>query len=79
MDVCKCIVHVRQGMSTLNSRRAASPLVKMGSEEERWKALDLLQGVLLQNWGEINPNHTVICMMLKATAKDRRTTSPLLQ
>ncbi|GFX67585.1 hypothetical protein TNCV_3933271 [Trichonephila clavipes] len=34
MDVCKCIVPLRHG-DTLNSRRAASPLVKMEEGEER--------------------------------------------
>ncbi|GFW62845.1 uncharacterized protein TNCV_4451941 [Trichonephila clavipes] len=39
MDVCKCIVPLRHGC-TLNSRRAASPLVWLVEEEERWEAPD---------------------------------------
>ncbi|GFT61344.1 uncharacterized protein TNCV_4091131 [Trichonephila clavipes] len=56
---------------TLNSRRAASPLVKLVEGEERWEASDP-QSVLSLNWGGIEPNHTVTCMVLKAAANDRR-------
>ncbi|GFX29226.1 uncharacterized protein TNCV_3217601 [Trichonephila clavipes] len=38
MDVCKCIVPSRHG--GINSRRAASPLVRLVEEEERWEASD---------------------------------------
>ncbi|GFW83334.1 hypothetical protein TNCV_2544321 [Trichonephila clavipes] len=38
MDVCKCIVILRHGV-ILNSRRAASSLVKLVDGEEGWKAL----------------------------------------
>ncbi|GFU76230.1 hypothetical protein TNCV_527101 [Trichonephila clavipes] len=38
MDVCKCIGPLRHG-GTLNSRRAASPFVRLVEEEERWEAL----------------------------------------
>ncbi|GFS72711.1 hypothetical protein TNCV_1420991 [Trichonephila clavipes] len=41
-DVCKCIVLVRHG-GILNSRRATSPLWRLG--EEKRKALDQPQGV----------------------------------
>ncbi|GFT15810.1 hypothetical protein TNCV_3314241 [Trichonephila clavipes] len=34
-------------------------------------------GVIPQNWGGTKPNHTVTCMVFKATANDRRTSSPL--
>ncbi|GFV56396.1 uncharacterized protein TNCV_855491 [Trichonephila clavipes] len=71
MDVCKCIVPSRQG-GTLNSRRAASPLVRLVEEEERWEAPDHPQGVLPQNWGGTEQNRTVTCMVLKAKANDRR-------
>ncbi|GFS77386.1 hypothetical protein TNCV_4566201 [Trichonephila clavipes] len=37
MDVCKCIVPSRHG-STLNSRRAASSLVRLMEKEEKWEA-----------------------------------------
>ncbi|GFS86101.1 hypothetical protein TNCV_1583471 [Trichonephila clavipes] len=36
MDVCKCIVPLRHG-GTLNSRRAASPLMRLVEGEERWE------------------------------------------
>ncbi|GFV25899.1 hypothetical protein TNCV_3868661 [Trichonephila clavipes] len=39
MDVCKCIVPLRHG-GTLNSRRAASPLVWLVEGVERWEAPD---------------------------------------
>ncbi|GFS50367.1 uncharacterized protein TNCV_1638591 [Trichonephila clavipes] len=65
MDVCKCIVPSRHWV-TLNSRRAASPLVRLVEGEERWEA-----PVLPQNWGETEQNRTVTCMVLKAKARDR--------
>ncbi|GFX50460.1 hypothetical protein TNCV_770321 [Trichonephila clavipes] len=39
MDVCKCIVPSRH-WGTLNSHRAASPLVRLVEGEERWEAFD---------------------------------------
>ncbi|GFY30984.1 cullin-4A [Trichonephila clavipes] len=71
MDVCNCIVPSRH-KGTLNSRRAASPLVRLEKEEERWKAPDHPQGVLPQNLGETELNRSVTCMVLKATVNDRR-------
>ncbi|GFW91166.1 uncharacterized protein TNCV_1808871 [Trichonephila clavipes] len=71
MDVCKCIVHARHG-GTLNSRRAASPLVRLVEGEGRWKASDHPQSVLPLIWGGIEPNRTVTCMVLKDTANDMR-------
>ncbi|GFV29025.1 uncharacterized protein TNCV_1378761 [Trichonephila clavipes] len=70
MDVCKCIVPARHG-GTLNSRRAASPFVRLVEGEERWKASDHPQSVPL-NWGGIEPNRSVTCMVLKATANVMR-------
>ncbi|GFW73104.1 uncharacterized protein TNCV_832231 [Trichonephila clavipes] len=58
MDVCKCIVPSRHG-GTLNSRRAASPLVRWVEGEERWEAPDHPHGVLPQNWGETELNCSV--------------------
>ncbi|GFT38260.1 hypothetical protein TNCV_764381 [Trichonephila clavipes] len=55
MDVCKCIKSLRHG-DTLNSRRTASPLVRLVEEEERREAPDHPQGVLPQNWDRIGPN-----------------------
>ncbi|GFV52303.1 uncharacterized protein TNCV_2673241 [Trichonephila clavipes] len=69
MDVCKCIVPLRHG-GTLNSHRAASPLVWL--VEERWEAPDHPQGFLSLNWGGIEQKRTVNCMVLKANANDRR-------
>ncbi|GFW09544.1 uncharacterized protein TNCV_3996511 [Trichonephila clavipes] len=63
MDVCKCIVPLRHG-GTLNSRRAASPLVWLVEGEERWEASDQMGGS--------DPNRAVPCKVLKATANDRR-------
>ncbi|GFW14585.1 hypothetical protein TNCV_2359091 [Trichonephila clavipes] len=39
--------------------------------KERWEASGHLQGVLSQNWGETEVNHSVTCMVLKATANGR--------
>ncbi|GFW77327.1 uncharacterized protein TNCV_924431 [Trichonephila clavipes] len=47
MDVCKCIVPSRHG-GTLNSRRAASPLVRLVEGEDRREASDHPQSVLPQ-------------------------------
>ncbi|GFY34578.1 uncharacterized protein TNCV_1372681 [Trichonephila clavipes] len=57
---------------TLNSRRAASPLVRLVEGEERWEASDHPQGVLLLNLGETELNRSATCMVLKATANERR-------
>ncbi|GFV57353.1 uncharacterized protein TNCV_3285811 [Trichonephila clavipes] len=69
MDVCKCIAPLRHG-STLNSRRAASPLVWLLEGEERWEAPDHLQGFLPLNWGGTEQKRTITCMVSKAN--DRR-------
>ncbi|GFX60192.1 uncharacterized protein TNCV_4533521 [Trichonephila clavipes] len=71
MDVCKCIVPSRHG-GTLNSRRAACPLVRLVEGEERWDNPDYPRDVLPLNWGETELNRFVTCMGLKATANDRR-------
>ncbi|GFT92889.1 uncharacterized protein TNCV_740491 [Trichonephila clavipes] len=77
MDVCKCIVPPWHGV-TLNSRPTVSPLVMCWWQGMRGeKSLTLPQGVLPQNWGGTELNRTVTCMVLKATANDRRTSSPL--
>ncbi|GFX63549.1 uncharacterized protein TNCV_105561 [Trichonephila clavipes] len=70
MDVCKCIVPLQHG-GTLNNHRAASPLVWLVKGEERWEASDHSQSVLPLNWGGTEPNRSVTCMGLKATANDR--------
>ncbi|GFT08594.1 uncharacterized protein TNCV_661701 [Trichonephila clavipes] len=70
MDVCKCIVPLRHG-GTLNSRRAASPLVWLVEGEERWEAPDDPQGFLPLNWGGTEQNRLVTCVVLKAKDNDR--------
>ncbi|GFV81972.1 hypothetical protein TNCV_3151701 [Trichonephila clavipes] len=73
MDVCKCIVpswHV----GTVSRRKSSRELVQ-GMEGMR--PLTLPQGVLSLNWGETALNRSVICMVLKDTSNDRRTSSPL--
>ncbi|GFY19789.1 uncharacterized protein TNCV_4649591 [Trichonephila clavipes] len=65
MDVCKCIVPSRHG-GTLNSRQAASPLVRFVKGEERWEAPDHPRVFSLNEL-----NLSVTCMVLKATANDR--------
>ncbi|GFS96646.1 uncharacterized protein TNCV_3944231 [Trichonephila clavipes] len=76
MDVCKCIVHSLHG-GTLNSRQATSPLVRLVDGEERWEPLTLPHRFLPQTWNETKLNLTVPCMVLKATANDRHTSSLL--
>ncbi|GFV45383.1 uncharacterized protein TNCV_5055771 [Trichonephila clavipes] len=53
------------------NRRAASSLMKLVEREERWEA-SAPQSVLPLNWGGIEPNRTVPCIVLKARAKERR-------
>ncbi|GFW42287.1 retrovirus-related Pol polyprotein from transposon TNT 1-94 [Trichonephila clavipes] len=69
-------VPLRHGV-TLNSHRAASLLVRLVEGEERWETPDHPQGVLPHNWGRMEPNHTITCMVLKAKTDDRHKTSPL--
>ncbi|GFV27074.1 uncharacterized protein TNCV_4853111 [Trichonephila clavipes] len=45
---------------------------EVGGKGERREASDHPQSVLPPNWGEIEPNHTVTCIVLKATTNDRR-------
>ncbi|GFY21841.1 uncharacterized protein TNCV_1169851 [Trichonephila clavipes] len=58
MDACKCIVPSRH-LSTLNSRHATSPLMRLVEREDRWEALDHLQDVLPQHWDETALNLSV--------------------
>ncbi|GFT13549.1 uncharacterized protein TNCV_3830301 [Trichonephila clavipes] len=73
----RCIVPSRHG-GTLNSCRAANPLVRLVEGKERWEAPDHPQDVLSLNWGETELNRSVPCTVLKATANDRRQLSALL-
>ncbi|GFX25272.1 uncharacterized protein TNCV_1274321 [Trichonephila clavipes] len=59
-----------RNVCTLNSRRATSPQLWLVQSEERWDAPDHSQDVLPQNWGGIESNRTVICVVLKATDKE---------
>ncbi|GFT33569.1 hypothetical protein TNCV_4381561 [Trichonephila clavipes] len=63
--------------SSWNGVLATSSLEKLEEGEKRWEAPDHLQIVLSQNCDGTESNHTVACFGLKATANDRRTTSPL--
>ncbi|GFT84362.1 uncharacterized protein TNCV_1609941 [Trichonephila clavipes] len=74
MVVCKCLVPLRHE-GTLNSRRAASSLMRLVEGLERWEASVYSQGVPL-NWGGSEKNRTVTCTVFKATANDRHTISP---
>ncbi|GFV45882.1 uncharacterized protein TNCV_2322411 [Trichonephila clavipes] len=56
---------------TLNSRRAASPLVWLVEGEEIWDAPDHPQDFLPLNWDGTEQNHIVIYTVLKAKANDR--------
>ncbi|GFX69109.1 cullin-4A [Trichonephila clavipes] len=76
IDVCKCIGASRHE-GTLNNRRAARLLVRLVERMRGGRPLTLPQGVLPQNWGGTELNCTVTCMVLKATANDRRTSSTL--
>ncbi|GFU37626.1 uncharacterized protein TNCV_4275241 [Trichonephila clavipes] len=57
---------------TLNSRRAASPLVRLVEGEERWEASSHPKSVLPRNCRGTELNRTAICRVLKATTNDRR-------
>ncbi|GFT03393.1 hypothetical protein TNCV_2985571 [Trichonephila clavipes] len=59
-----------RSMGYFNSRRAACPLVRLVEGKERWEAPEHSKGTLPQNWGEIELNHSVTCMVLKATTND---------
>ncbi|GFY27353.1 hypothetical protein TNCV_2069731 [Trichonephila clavipes] len=72
MDVCKCIVPLRHG-GTLNSHRAAIPVLKSWWKEKRGeKPLTTPTLFSLKNWGGAEPNLTVTCMVFKTTSNDRR-------
>ncbi|GFV51881.1 uncharacterized protein TNCV_1322341 [Trichonephila clavipes] len=76
MDVYKCIVPSWLG-GTLNSPRAARPLMRFVAGEEKCEALTLPLGILPENWNGTELNRIVTCMMLKATANHKRISSPL--
>ncbi|GFV28039.1 hypothetical protein TNCV_187151 [Trichonephila clavipes] len=69
LDVCKCIVSSRQG-ATLNSRRATSPLVRLVAGNESLEA----PGSPKLGWNRAKSHCQLV---FKATANDRRISSPL--
>ncbi|GFX46480.1 hypothetical protein TNCV_4549191 [Trichonephila clavipes] len=62
---------------TLNSRRAASFLVRLVAGDERWETPDPTPGCSPSKLGITELNCTVNCMVLKAMVNDRRISSPL--
>ncbi|GFT29530.1 hypothetical protein TNCV_2020911 [Trichonephila clavipes] len=74
MDVCKCVVPMRHE-GTLNSHRAASPLVRL--VEGSLSPLPQGCSPTKLGWNRAEKNDTVTCMVLKATVTDRRTSSSL--
>ncbi|GFV44369.1 hypothetical protein TNCV_998931 [Trichonephila clavipes] len=67
MVVCKCIALLLHGV-TLNSRRAASPLVKLVEREERWESPYHPRVFSFKIGVELGQNHTVWCSKLRLTA-----------
>ncbi|GFX44503.1 uncharacterized protein TNCV_4713291 [Trichonephila clavipes] len=65
---------LRQG-GTLNSRRAAGPLVWLVEGEERWEVSGHPQDFPPLNWGGTEQICTFTCIVLKAKANDRRKNS----
>ncbi|GFU82845.1 hypothetical protein TNCV_266421 [Trichonephila clavipes] len=65
----KCIVLLRLG-DTLNSRRAASPLVRLIEGDDKWEAPDHPQGFLRLNCGGTERNRTVTCMSCFSKGND---------
>ncbi|GFY25932.1 transposable element Tcb1 transposase [Trichonephila clavipes] len=57
-------------------RRSVEPQVEVGGRERELRGLLDLPRVFSQNWGGTELNCTVTCKVLKATANDRRTSSP---
>ncbi|GFT25082.1 uncharacterized protein TNCV_179911 [Trichonephila clavipes] len=72
MDICKCIVPSWH-WGTLNNRRASSPLVRLVEGEEVIEATGEVRGLKPSaKSSENEAKRTVTCMVLKATANDRR-------
>ncbi|GFV87798.1 hypothetical protein TNCV_780801 [Trichonephila clavipes] len=62
-------------LDALNSRQAFKSSREVGRREKRWADTD--PDILCQNWGGIELNSPVTCMVLKATDNNRRICSPL--
>ncbi|GFT29660.1 transposable element Tcb2 transposase [Trichonephila clavipes] len=74
-DNIRCLINsMPNRVAACIAAGAASPLVRLVEEQQRWEAPDHPQSVLPQNWGGNEPNCAVAvtCMVLKATANDRR-------
>ncbi|GFU68014.1 hypothetical protein TNCV_2823571 [Trichonephila clavipes] len=76
MNVLGAQVTLWRGV-TLNNHRATSPLVRLAEMKERWETSDHFQGIFAKNWGGTQPNRTITCLLLKATANGRRKSSSL--
>ncbi|GFX03744.1 hypothetical protein TNCV_2113161 [Trichonephila clavipes] len=74
MDVCKCILPSRHG-GTLNSRQAASPLMRLVAGVKRWEAPDPPPVSSPSKLGWNRPKS--YCHLYGAKANNRRTSSPL--
>ncbi|GFU55683.1 uncharacterized protein TNCV_1649921 [Trichonephila clavipes] len=68
----KLVESMLRCVETVIELSSRSPLERLVEGEERWKALDHHQGIPPQYWGETELNRSVTCMVLKATANDRR-------
>ncbi|GFW31834.1 hypothetical protein TNCV_5040041 [Trichonephila clavipes] len=74
MDICKCIVPLRHG-STLKSRRAASPIVRLVERDERGEATDPPLGCSPSKLGWKRAQ--LYCHLYGAQGYGKRTSSPL--
>ncbi|GFV04741.1 hypothetical protein TNCV_2219811 [Trichonephila clavipes] len=80
---CLCPAFIEDGKvpsrhgGTLSSCQAASTLVRLVAGDERWETPDPTTECPPSELGRTELNRTVTCMVLKATANDRRTSSPL--
>ncbi|GFW48585.1 hypothetical protein TNCV_4241661 [Trichonephila clavipes] len=63
IDICKCIVTLRHG-DTLKQPSSRKSSREVGGREREVGALTPSQGVLPQNWVEIEPNHNVMAISL---------------
>ncbi|GFX33742.1 hypothetical protein TNCV_3961511 [Trichonephila clavipes] len=71
MDVCKCIVFLRHGV-TLNSDRVASPSQSWWKRMRGEWALTTFRMSFLEIEVKNGTNRTVTCMVFKSTDNDRR-------
>ncbi|GFT84324.1 translin-associated protein X [Trichonephila clavipes] len=62
---------------TIESKRVIFLLHRVSRRRREVGDPDHFQGILPQKWGGNKPNRIVTCMVIKATAIDRRTSSPL--